>query len=221
MDPITRQQFAAVAGHGGFDFLDPNNIGEEVDGGFFGGLISHTADGNATHALIVGPKATAASGSDYPTTTELQWRTSSGTTGATSVFDGSANTASMTNSPCANFVNGLTIDGFSDWYLPALYELDIIYFHFKPTTQANSTSFGTNSYSVPTRSSNYTTGSPARTSVTLFQEGNAQAYPDGYHWTSTEINSSNVWILSTKNGYQDNAGKTSAFGTRAIRRVAL
>jgi hypothetical protein len=33
----------------------PAVIGEPFGGGFFAGYISHTADGNPTHALIVAP----------------------------------------------------------------------------------------------------------------------------------------------------------------------
>jgi hypothetical protein len=36
----------------------PAVIGEAFGGGYFAGYISHTADGNPTHALIVAPKAT-------------------------------------------------------------------------------------------------------------------------------------------------------------------
>ena len=43
----------------------PAVIGEPFGGGYFAGYISHTADGNATHALIVAPRATGATGSGY------------------------------------------------------------------------------------------------------------------------------------------------------------
>jgi hypothetical protein len=44
-------------------------IGAAYEGGFFAGTISHTADGVATHALIVAPAATGASGTGYTITT--------------------------------------------------------------------------------------------------------------------------------------------------------
>jgi hypothetical protein len=40
----------------------PAVIGEPFGGGYFAGYISHTADGNPTHALIVAPRATGATG---------------------------------------------------------------------------------------------------------------------------------------------------------------
>ena len=123
----------------------PAVIGEAFGGGYFAGYISHTADGNPTHALIVAPRATGATGTGYTLTTNLQWKTADTTTaGTTSDFDGAANTAAMvtagiTDHPAANFCVGLSIGGFTDWYLPARYELNIAYFNLKPNTGANNT----------------------------------------------------------------------------------
>ena len=78
----------------GFDFFDPANIGQPVEGGFFAGLISHTADDNPTHALIVAPAATGGSDSGYLQTTNRTWKTAETlTTGTGSTFNGAANTA--------------------------------------------------------------------------------------------------------------------------------
>ena len=43
----------------------PAVIGEAFGGGYFAGYISHTADGNPTHALIVAPRATGATGTSF------------------------------------------------------------------------------------------------------------------------------------------------------------
>lgn len=51
----------------------PVNIGDAYQGGYFAGYISHTADGNPTHALIVAPRATGATGSSYTLTTNLTY----------------------------------------------------------------------------------------------------------------------------------------------------
>jgi hypothetical protein len=51
----------------------PAVIGEPFGGGFFAGYISHTADGNPTHALIVAPRETGATGSGYTLTTNPKW----------------------------------------------------------------------------------------------------------------------------------------------------
>ena len=48
-------------------------IGQAFGGGYFAGYISHTADGNPTHALIVAPRATGATGTSYKRTRNLEW----------------------------------------------------------------------------------------------------------------------------------------------------
>jgi hypothetical protein len=152
----------------------PAVIGEPFGGGYFTGYISHTADGNPTHALIVAPRLEGATGGSYTLTANLQWKTANTTTADTgSFFDGAANTAAMVTAgiadhPAAEFCVNLNIGGFTDWYLPARYELDIAYFNLKPSTDANNTSWGTNIYAVPQRNINWTTTYPAQTALTAF-----------------------------------------------------
>ena len=200
-------------------------IGAAFEGGFFAGTISHTANSVPTHALIVAPAATGASGTGYTTTTNLQWKTTNTTTaGTTSSFDGAANSANMNNAshPAAQFCEGLSIGGYTDWYLPARYELDIAYYNLKPTTGSNNTSHGINAYSVPARGSDYTTGTPAQTTVTAFQTGNSEAFVASLHWSSTEGSSSVAWVLDFLDGGQFNLfSKGSGFRVRAFRKLAL
>lgn len=56
-----------------------------------------------------------------------QWQSSGTTTNATRSWDGVYNTGLMTSSPAANYVNGLTDGGFTDWYLPSIDELSILW----------------------------------------------------------------------------------------------
>jgi hypothetical protein len=218
---------ASAAAGPGFDFLDPANIGQPVEGGFFAGLISHTADGNPTHALIVAPRETGATGTGYTLTTNLQWKTAqTTTTGITSSFDGAANTAAMVTAgiadhPAAEFCVNLSIGGFTDWYLPARWELDIAYFHLKPTTDNNNTSWGDNPYSVPRRDSKYTTGDPPQTSITAFQSTQSEAFVAAIHWSSTEPGATGAWILSLLSGNQTSLTKTVTNRVRAFRKLAL
>ena len=208
----------------------PAVIGESFGGGYFAGYISHTADGNATHALIVAPRATGASGTGYTLTTLLNWKTANTPTANTlSNFDGAANTAAMVTAgiadhPAANFCKNLSIGGFTDWYLPARYELDIAYFNLKPSTNSNDTGSGSNIYSVPRRNSNWTATYPAQTPLTAFNTS-AEAFVDGNHWSSTEFNNQRAWWLNFSNGSQDvpdkNQGTVSVIRTRAFRRIAL
>jgi hypothetical protein len=204
--------------------LDSNNIGRAVAGGFFAGLISHTADGIATHALIVAPAATGATGTNYTITTMLAWKNATtATSGTTSPFDGAANTANMSGGAhaAADFCTGLTIGGYSDWYLPARYELDIAYENLKPTTDTNNTSWGINDYSVPKRTANRTESIPGRTSIAAFQSGGGQAFINAAHWSSTEATATNAWTLNFTKGEQTSTSKTTTRRVRAFRRIAL
>jgi hypothetical protein len=199
-------------------------IGEAYEGGFFAGTISHTANGVATHALIVAPAATGATGGGYTIPTTLTWKTTNTTTaGTTSPFDGAANSANMNNAdhPAAQFCEGLSIGGYSDWYLPARYELDIAYQNLKPTTGSNNTSRGINPYSVPERTVNRTADVPAQTSVAAFQSGGAEAFVASFHWSSTENNATTAWALTFGSGDQDNGGKGEENRVRAFRKLAL
>jgi hypothetical protein len=205
----------------------PAVIGEAFGGGYFAGYISHTADGSVTHALIVAPRATGATGTSYTLTTNLAWKTANTTTvGTTSSFDGAANTAAMVTAgiadhPAANFCVGLSIGGFTDWYLPSRYELDIAYFNLKPSTATNDTSWGINIYAVPQRNSNWSTAYPTQTALAAFNTS-TEAFVADFHWSSTETTVNRSWLSNLDNGAQDNNGnKTVGRRVRAFRRIAL
>jgi hypothetical protein len=199
-------------------------IGAAYEGGFFAGTISHTDDGVATHALIVAPAATGATGTGYTLTTNKQWKTTNTTTaGTTSPFDGAANSANMNNAshPAAQFCEDLSIGGYSDWYLPARYELDIAYENLKPTTDSNNTSWGINPYSVPERTVNRTAGAPAQTSVAAFQSGGAEAFVAAYHWSSTEDSSTGAWATGLQRWRRQRQQQGLPLRVRAFRKLAL
>ena len=197
-------------------------IGDAYQGGFFAGYISHTANGVATHLLIVAPAA-----SGYNGGTGLALKTSNtSTAGTNNAFNGSVNSANMNNAshPAAQYCEGLTIGGYSDWYLPARYELEIAYYNLKPTTTSNDTGSGINSYSVPARNSNYTAGTPAQTTVNAFKTGNSQAFIDNWHWSSTEGPSGTGGYIQRFDSGQIGAFndiKTDLYKVRAFRKVAL
>ena len=200
----------------------PSIIGEAYGGGFYAGSISTAANSIADYYLIVGPKASAES--------FLQWKPSgpTNTAGTNSVIDGPANSAAMNNAshPAAQFCEGLTIGGFSDWYMPAKNELEVCYYNLKPTTLSNSTSSGINANAVPARASNYTTGTPSQTSAADFQSGGTEAYQSvvpGVYWSSTQFdtNYSALQYFRSPSGYQNNRTKTYDQKVRAIRRVAV
>jgi hypothetical protein len=206
----------------------PAVIGEPFGGGFFAGYISHTADGNPTHALIVAPRETGATGTGYTLSTNLQWKTTNTTTaGTTSAFDGAANTAAMVAAgladyPAAEFCVNLNIGGFTDWYLPSSLELNIAHFNLKPGTQLNDTGWGTNIYSVPRRPRNNSRNFPTQTNLTAWQAtAGSQSFVTAFHWSSTETNVGESRFLSFVNGGLSNNPKTNGLRVRAFRRIAL
>ena len=200
----------------------PSVIGEAFGGGFYAGQISTAGNGVADYYLVVGPLSTAESASK-------QWdNKNTATPGADSVIDGPQNTADMvadgnsTVYPAAHFCNDLTIGGFSDWYMPAKNELEVCYYNLKPGTTSNSTGSSINTNAVPSRGSNYTSGTPAQTSATDFQSTGAEDYAEGNYWSSTENSATSVWFQFFGNGSQTTYGvKSNSHRVRAIRRVAV
>ncbi len=220
MDPTSRMFAMGAAGAA----VAIPDIGGFFEGGFVAGYISDTADGVATRVLIVAPKA---SGED----SSIQYKTSASSDTnppsqnevygkvATDFFAGSG------VHPAFAYAAGLNINGFSDWYIPAKNELEIIYRNLKPTTGSNNTSSGANSNAVPSATGNYTAGDPAQTTVTAFQTGNSEAFASDYYWSSSENSSdtNNAWIQSPNNGVQLGTGAkndTSPYA-RAIRSVSI
>jgi hypothetical protein len=195
----------------------PSAIGAAYGGGFYAGQIG--VSGVATHYLVVGPLASAESASKQYKTTDTA------TTGTNSVIDGPTNSTNMNNAshPAAEFCEGLTIGGFSDWYLPAKNELEVCYFNLRPTATANNTGSGINANAVPARASNYTTGNPARTSVTDFQSGGSEAFTNVVYWSSSESTTDARYAFRQNfyNGFQGATGKVNTNRVRAIRRVAV
>jgi hypothetical protein len=192
-------------------------IGQSLGGGYYAGQISTAGNGIADYNLVVGPVASAQNASK-------QWKIVNTTTaGTSSVIDGPANSAAMNDvtHPAAQFCDGLTIGGFSDWYMPAKNELEVCYYNLKPTTTSNNTSFGTNTNAVPSRGSNYTSGNPAQTSATDFQSTGAEDFATGFYWSSTQQSSTGAWLQNFGAGTQIAYDKNVSYSVRAIRRVAV
>lgn len=192
-------------------------IGGAYQGGFFAGQISTAGNSIADYNLVVGPVASAENSSK-------QWKTSnSSTAGTSSVIDGPTNSANMNNAshPAAQFCEGLTIGGFSDWYMPAQNELEVCYYNLKPTTDDNNVSSGTNTNAVPSRGSNYTLGTPAQTTATDFKDTGTEDFATAKYWSSTQRDDSFAWPQAFGNGAQYFAFKSYSYRVRAIRRVAV
>jgi len=150
--------------------------------------------------------------------------------------------------PAAHFCNDLSIGGYSDWYLPARDELELIWRNLKPVTNNNYTTtdrptgatpdyknlgslgdvantHGLNNNSDP-QGVAYTTTVPAQTSVAAFQSGGAEAMTFGsnVYWSSTEYSSSGAWrqnYRSSDPGRQDLYSKPTSYYVRAVRRSII
>ena len=178
MDPNTFRQFMASTPSG------LPNIGDSFEGGYYAGLISHTADGNATHALIICPIANAI-GEAYTGTRISFGANTYMNTGSNSFYDGATNTSALAtiiggSGGIIDAVTSLSIDGYSDWYVPALAEMYVAYYNLKPTTDPNEGgNTGAGNYAVPQRTTNFQNSGgvgsdPAQTTLTNWQQGNGQ-----------------------------------------------
>jgi len=200
-------------------------IGTPMGGGYFAGYISTSANGVPTHYLIVAPKATGENLSIAYGPTDRS--------DPTSFIDGPANTATLVatgDAPAAQFCAGLNIGGFTDWYMPARYELDVLYFSLKPTTANNradgENNAGINPNAVPKRNAFFTAvGPPRQTTAAQFRDGNSEPFVAGFYWSSSQFSTGLAFVQSFANGRVSNfstlATKTLLNRVRAVRRIAI
>jgi hypothetical protein len=197
----------------------PTTIGQSYGGGFYAGKINVSG---TQYYLIVAPKATGES-------LNISWGVVGTTTGITSVINGPTNSASLAalgaSYQAATFCEGLTIGGYTDWYLPAKNELEVLYYFLKPTTDVNDDTSGSNANAVSPEpiSTNYTSGSPAQTSAGIgfrFGETNAFSLSSPF-WSSTELTANAAWLQEFTNGNQDGTNKNYSRSVRAVRRIPV
>jgi hypothetical protein len=150
--------------------------------------------------------------------------------------------------PAAHFCNDLSIGGYSDWYLPARDELELIWRNLKPVTDNNFTTtdrptgatpdyknlgslgdvantHGLNNNSDP-QGVAYTTTVPGQTAVAAFQSGGAEemTFGSNRYWSSTEYGTTTAWTqlyLTSFPGRQANPGKNDSYYVRAVRRSII
>jgi len=156
---------ASSAGSGGTHYL-----GEEyLDGIIF---YLYTGSDGQQHGLVVSKTETA-----------TQWQTTTSTTNANRSWDGVYNTNLITSSPAKTWVNGLG----TDWYLPSIDELSILWhnrFHAnKGLSDAGATLLSTTEH----------------------------------YWSSTERDGSNAFYFIFFGGSVNASSKTNNYLVRAIR----
>jgi len=177
-------EFSDVVSFTTADPLTVAALGDSICGGFYMGTI---AAAGTTYYLVVAPNATGCA--------ECQWKTSSSSTSGTcSLVDGYGTTYSVLNNsthPAGNWTATRTIDGFSDWYLPAIDELEVFY-----------NNGGGNGSGDPLPS-----GEDFATTVC--------------YWSSTEFDSSNACFFFFSAGQRGGDPKSNPRRARAVRRVPV
>ena len=201
------------------------NIGEFMHGGYFTGYYSMNGDGVATHGLIVAPKI---GGESY----DIFSGTNYSEDDSRSDYDGATNTANadlLNNSPAFEFCADLTLNGYSDWYLPSVLELQLAYLNLKPTTDLNaSNAYDSNSYAVPQFDNAWSSTFPAQTDVLTFQDGGSNDFDISsggatkYYWTSTVSANNAAYCFDFQYGTRPNIVKSGYdHFIRAFRKVPV
>ena len=248
--------------------IELNLIGAPVAGGFYAGLIDTltgdiiAADDYQTglrYALIVAPKELEGGRGSSPasglTTGDLAWdttRTIAGEAGTVTRWNGLEATNIIINKNEAkyeahNFIDevrsqypAVATPGGSEWYLPAMDELELLYRNFKPNNADNRDDtrnrvfpgtqvVGTNPSSAP-EGFQYENNPriPDVTFLDLFKQGNAQAVDLERYWSTTDADEDGrAWFQhftrSGREGEQSALRKDDPFQApvRPVRRVVL
>lgn len=118
-------------------------IGEAFKGGFYLGDIT---DNGTKYRIIVSPKSVEG---------RAKWRSSSApntTMGVTSLTDGPGNTTKLTATPgvhlAADYCANLSVNNYTDWYLPAYDELKQMYTNHAATPFATNNGFASSISSI-------------------------------------------------------------------------
>lgn len=172
-------------------------FGQPFEGGYFGGIVRI---GDSLHAVVWAPKAQGE--------TDAVWLDKPALVpGATSYSDSMANTRAMAEagSPLAQWALGLTINGHSDWCIPARDVLELAYRHLKPTDGETGGYFrdGDNPSSAPAGYP-YAHSPIVQTTVDAFQQGQTEAFNDEWHWSSTCYSKASAWYQDFDDGSQGN-----------------
>jgi len=246
--------------------IELNLLGAPVAGGFYAGLID-TLTGNIIaaddyqtglrYALIVSDKSLEGGRGSSPAsglpTGDLKWDTQErgGEAGAFTRWNGLEATDVIiakndTSYEAHDFIEAVrsqypaaTTPGGSEWYLPAMDELELLYRNFKPKNGDNNDDtrnrvfpgtqvIGTNPSSA-IEGFQYENGPriPDVTYLDLFKEGNAQAIDLERYWSTTDADEGGrVWRQDfTLSGFEGLQGALTKDDTRVsvrpVRRVVL
>lgn len=122
-------------------------------------------------------------------------------------------------------LTSLEINGYDDWYIPSMDELEVIYRNLKPTVHANSCYFrsGMNLSSVDNEAQKpYSVDQPTQTNALPFRAGGVQALDAEYYWSSTPKQNSEqlmFWCQSFQDGTQNYWAAQEEHSIRLVRKV--
>ena len=140
--------------------------------------------------------------------------------GADSFTDSLANTQAMAaaGSELAAKVLALSIEGFTDWAIPARDVQELQYRHFKPTTEENwaNSRNGDNPNSEPVGLL-HTEESPAQTKLAAFQIGGAEAFRPTWYWSSSQRSAFSAFTMYFDGGDQSTSAKDCELRVRPVR----
>lgn len=215
--------------------FDISNIGAYSDqyGGYFAGVIntietlSDQTQTGLHYAIFLAPKRYGEIDIEFSTIS---------VTGYTSSWDGEYNNNLLNKASAVKWCNDLNINGFRDWYIPAIDELELIYRYFKPTSDLNNflfdakrphnRSIGFNPSSIP-RGLDYSSDFPYQCTTPLNRELfliNNQEFLDisFFHWSSSIYTNDYLYGQHMGNGTQYGGLHRSNYGmVRAIRRHVI
>jgi len=188
--------------------------GTPYEGGFYGGIVNING---VPHAIAWAPKA---NGEEQGI-----WHTSEPGLIATSCNDSMGNTHAMAKagSAIAQWALGLSINGHTDWCIPARDVLEQAYRYLKPTTEETDgwTRCGDNPSSMPVGYPYRTQDTPLQTTAESFQAVDAEAFEDEWYWSSTQASASSAWGQTFSNGNQISIYLLLELRVRAVRLIQL
>lgn len=203
----------------------PTVPGTPYGGGYYVGRL--IGDDGVKYALIVAPKSTG----EWPN--KLSYKTTStSSAAANSAWDGAANSAVLLAAgvdihPLADFMmqvnSGGGINGYTDWFIPARYQLEMIYRNLKTSTAANGTDspgLTSNRFADP-NTPEYTATNPSQTSAVPFQTGGAEAFLNDGYWSSTEYPTTEGWYQDMNSGRMPHVSKTLGLRCRLVRTIKI
>jgi hypothetical protein len=118
------------------------------------------------------------------------------------------------------------IGGYNDWYVPATFEIMVVYYNLKPTPDGNASASGRNGISVDPYTPNTYYGreiGPYQTTNAMFQVGGSEGYSSYPYWTSCENVGGSAYAVQHNftNGESSKVSMGYARFHRSIRRVEI